>query len=142
MNNYGTYINGYIERAAGGAYEGNLSIEGINISPIRAQYFKKDGDTYLWIRRKPLLEYDDELHKYKERERTPYFEAYLKKQIDGGTFAYVGKFMFMRFKFKITGIWDDVLGIEKKRLNMFVERLPMSEQTVINGIKNRRNEEK
>lgn len=139
---YGDYINGYVERKNGGEYGGTLKIEGIDISPIQAQYFKQDGNYYLWLRRKPLLEYDTETQKYIKRERTPKFEAYLKKQSSEGVFAYVGEFIFMRFKFKIEGIWDSVLGKDKKRLNLFVERLPMTEQTIINGINERKRNDK
>ena len=137
----GEYINGYIERKAGGEYLGEVKIEGIDLSPIIAQYFKQDGERYLWIRRKPLLEYDADTQKYTKREREPQFEAYLKKQLEDKTFAYVGEFIFMRFRFKIVGIWDTILGLDKKRLNLFIDRLPMSEQTIINGINERKKHE-
>ena len=137
----GDYINGYIERKAGGEYLGEVKIEGIDLSPIIAQYFKQDGENYLWIRRKPLLEYDADTQKYTKREREPQFEAYLKKQLEDKTFAYVGEFIFMRFRFKIVGIWDTILGLDKKRLNLFIDRLPMSEQTIINGINERKKHE-
>jgi hypothetical protein len=48
--------------------------------------------------------------------------------------AYKGEFAFMRFRFSITGVWDKVLGKDKQRLNLFVERLPLPEQTIINSI--------
>lgn len=137
----GGYINGYIERKAGGEYLGEVKIEGIDLSPIIAQYFKQDGENYLWIRRKPLLEYDADTQKYTKREREPQFEAYLKKQLEDKTFAYVGEFIFMRFRFKVVGIWDTILGLDKKRLNLFIDRLPMSEQTIINGINERKKHE-
>ena len=45
----------------------------------------------------------------------------------------------MRFRFKIEGVWDSVLGMDKKhRLNLFIERLHMSEQTIINSINERK----
>jgi hypothetical protein len=31
-------------------------------------------------------------------------------------------------------VWDKILGNEKQRLNLFVERLPMSQQTIVNSI--------
>lgn len=135
------YINGFIERKVGGEYGGTLKIEGIDLSPIIAQYFKQNGETYLWLRRKPLLEYDAHTQKYNKRERTPFFEAYLKKQVENSTFAFVGVFVFMRFKFKIVGFWDEVLGRDKRRLNLFVDRLPMEEQSIINGINERKRNE-
>lgn len=138
----GDYINGYIERRSGGEYLGTIKVEGIDLSPIQAQYFKRDGDTWLWIKRKQLLEYDSHTMKYTKREREPRFEAYLKKQNDNGTFAYVGEFLFMRFKFKIVGIWDAIVGNDKGRLNLYVERLPMNEQTIINGINQRKQDRK
>jgi len=137
----GEYINGYVERKAGGEYSGELTVEGISLSPIVAQYFKHNDENYLWLKRKPLLEYDTQTMKYNKREREPQFESYLKKQNNDGTFAYVGNFTFMRFIFKIVGIWDSVMGVGKNgRLNLFVERLPMSEQTIINAINKRKNE--
>lgn len=135
------YINGYIERKSPSEYLGGITIEGIDLSPIQAQYFKRDDETWLWIKRKQLLEYDSHAMKYTKREREPRFEAYLKKQNNDGTFAYVGEFLFMRFKFKIVGVFDSLME-NKKRLNLYVERLPMSEQTIINGINQRKQDKK
>lgn len=131
---YEDYINGYIERQNGGAYEGRINIDGISLPAIIGVYFKDNGENYLWIKRKKVLEYDFESQTYKEREAKPQFEAYLKKQVDGNVVAYKGEFAFMRFKFSITGVWDKVLGKDKQRLNLFVERLPLSQQTIINSI--------
>lgn len=128
------YVNGYIQRTQKGTFEGVVSIEGITLQSITGVYFKDDGENYLWLRRKKVLEYDFESQTYKEREAKPQFEAYLKKQMDGDTVAYKGEFFFMRFKFRITGVWDKILGHDKQRLNLFVERLPQSEQTIINSI--------
>ena len=108
---------------------------------IQRVAIKQDGETYLWLRRKPLLEYDAQTQRYNKRERTPFFEAYLKKQVENSTFAFVGIFVFMRFKFKIVGFWDEVLGRDKRRLNLFVDRLPMEEQSIINGINKRKRNE-
>lgn len=129
------YVNGYVERRKDGTYGGSLTIEGINLQGgITATYFKDDGENYLWIRRKKVLEYDFESQAYHEREARPPFEAYLKKQLNDGTVAYKGEFAFMRFKYSITGVWNKVLGNDKHRLNLFVERLPLSQQTIINSI--------
>lgn len=129
------YINGYVERRKDGTYGGSLTIEGINLQGgITATYFKDDGESYLWLRRKKVLEYDFESQAYHEREARPPFEAYLKKQLNDGTVAYKGEFAFMRFKYSITGVWDKILGNDKNRLNLFVERLPLSQQTIINSI--------
>lgn len=129
------YINGYVERKKDGTYGGCLTIEGINLQGgITAIYFKDEGENYLWLRRKKVLEYDFESQAYHERDAKPHFEAYLKKQLDGNAVAYKGEFAFMRFRYSITGVWDKVFGNEKQRLNLFVERLPLSEQTIINSI--------
>ena len=129
------YINGYVERKKDGTYGGSLTIEGINLQGgITAVYFKDEGENYLWLRRKKVLEYDFESQAYHERDAKPHFEAYLKKQLDGNAVAYKGEFAFMRFRYSITGVWDKVFGDEKQRLNLFVERLPLSEQTIINSI--------
>ena len=71
MNDYGDYINGHVERTAKGEYTGRLSVEGIDLSPIQAQYFKKDGDIYCFIKRRPIMEYSIEQGKYITRERKP-----------------------------------------------------------------------
>jgi hypothetical protein len=133
------YTNGYIQRTKSGACEGVVSVEGIDLSPISAVFFKKDADNYLWLKRKKVLEYDDRSKSYKEREAQPLWECYLKKQSDKDTIAYKGEFVFMRFRFSITGVWDTILGMDKKhRLNLFIERLPLSEQTIINSINERK----
>ena len=128
------YINGYIQRSQGGSYDGKITIEGILLPAISAVFFKDNGENYLWLKRKKVLDYDYESQTYKEREARPQWEAYLKKQIDNDTVAYKGEFFFMRFKYSITGVWDKILGNEKQRLNLFVERLPMSQQTIVNSI--------
>lgn len=138
----GDYINGYIERKASGEYYGELCIEGIDLSPISAQYFKKDNVNYLWLHRRHILEYDEKKQIYNKREREPRFEAYLKKELNDGVVSYIGEFYFMRFKFKIVGVWDSIMWNDTKRLNLFIERLPMCEQTIINSINERRRNEK
>lgn len=137
-DSYG-YINGSIERKNGGRYEGSVKVQGIDLSPIEATFFKDDnGDSYLWLKRAPIMEYDFDTQSYRTRKRKPVFEAYLKKQLDENVVAYKGEFMFMRFKFSIIGIWDTILGKENQRLNLFVERLPMSQQTILNDINERK----
>lgn len=132
------YINGYIQRTKSGSFEGKITIDGISLPAISAVYFTKDSNTYLWLKRKKILDYDFESHTYKEREATPPWEAYLKKQLDNDTVAYRGEFNFLRFRYSIVGVWDNILGKDKQRLNLFVERLPMSQQTIINGINERK----
>ena len=128
------YINGYVQRTSGGTYDGKISIDGISLPAISAVYFKKDGENYLWLKRKKVLDYDEKSMTYREREARPQWEAYLKKQLSEDTVAYRGEFFFMHFKYSIVGAWDSVLGMDKQRLNLFVERLPMSQQTIINNI--------
>ena len=128
------YTNGYIQRMKSGSYEGRVVIDGISLPEITAVYFKENSESYLWLKRKKVLDYDFESQSYKEREAEPRWEAYLKKQLDGNTVAYKGNFMFMRFKYSIIGVWDKILGNDKQRLNLFVERMPLSEQTIINSI--------
>lgn len=131
------YLNGFLERKAGGRYEGKLSIEGIDLSPIEGVYFQESGKQYLWIKRKPLIEYDYEFEKYKRRPREPRWETYLEKQIDENTVAYKGECILLHMKFSVVGTWDAVLGKEKQRLNLYVERMPMQDQTIILNIKER-----
>lgn len=132
------FINGFIEKSLYGDYSGELSIEGIDLSPVQAQYFKKDLDTYLWIKRKDKLIYDADTQTYVRKQRTPKLDCYLKKCVEDNKVVYRGEFYFMHFKFSITGLWDKVVGVERSRLNLFVERLPIEQQTIINNIKNRR----
>ena len=141
MNDYDGYVNGYIERTPYKSYEGVLTVEGINLSPIEGQFFKKGNDVYLFIKRKPIMEYNIESNSYETRERKPQLLVYMKKQVDGdGVVAYKGDFMFMRFKFNIVGVWDKILGKERTRLNLFVERAPMSEQTILKSIAEKKKE--
>ena len=44
-------ISGCVERQAGGKYEGSISIERIDLSPIEAFYFKDGEENYLWLKR-------------------------------------------------------------------------------------------
>lgn len=142
MEYYGDDTNGYLERKQGGRYEGKITVEGVNLSPIVGQYFKKGEKTYLWLKRKRLLEYDTNTQTYNERERKPQWEAYLEKQLDGDMVAFKGEFVFLRFRFEIRGVWDKILGQEKQqRLNLYVERMPLAQQTIINGINERKSKE-
>lgn len=129
------YINGYVERTSGGVYQGKLTIDGITLEGgIEAMYFKQDSQNYLWLKRKALLEYDFNTQKYIERKREPQWEVYLEKQVNDNGIAYKGSFTFFKFKYSIIGIWDAILGKDKQRLNLYVERLPRNEQTIINNI--------
>ena len=86
------------------------------------------------------MEYSFERQEYINRERRPRLDIYMKKQVDGdGVVAYKGEFMFMRFKFSITGVWDSILGKDtRQRLNLYVERLPLSQQTLLQSINDRK----
>ena len=137
------YINGFIERVSGGSYRGRLSIDGVDISPIDGVYFKEGATNYLWLKRRRILEYDDVTDTYKERDAKPKWESYLKKQSTDGVVAYKGEFVFMRFRFTIIGVWDRILGKDKRhRLNLFVERMSINQQTIINSINERKRNEK
>jgi len=139
INSLGEYINGYIERKSGGKYEGEISVDSVNLSPITAVSFKQDNNTYLWLRRKDMLVYDENKQQYLTKKREPRWEAYLEKQMEGNTVAYRGEFYFLMFKYEIVGVWDSVYGKEKSRMNFFIERLPMERQDIINGINEQRN---
>lgn len=128
------YVNGYIQRSHGGSYVGNITIDGILLPAISAVFFKEEDESYLWLKRKKILDYDFESQTYREREAKPQWEAYMKKQLEDNVVAYKGEFFFLHFKYSIVGVWDKVFGIDKNRLNLFIERLPLSQQTVINAI--------
>lgn len=136
------YVNGHIQRSREGVYQGSLTIDGVNLEGgIEATYFTQDGKNYLWLKRKKMMEYDFESQTYRTRKREPQWEAYLEKQVEGNTVAYKGTFTFLRFRYSIVGVWDKILGNDKQRLNLFVERLPMAQQTILNGINERRRKE-
>lgn len=130
------YVNGYIQRTKSGTFEGRITIDGINLQNISGVYFDepRNGKRCLWLKRKKILEYDFAEQRYYKREPRPQWEAYLEKRLDGGTVAYKGEFYFLRFKYSIVGVWDSIIGMEKQRLNLFVERLPLSQQTILNKI--------
>lgn len=134
MSEYNSYANGYIQRVSDGKYEGEIKVEGISLSPICGVTFTEDGKNYLWLRRKDILEYDHEQQAYITRRREPQWEAYLEKQLQGGAVEYKGEFYFIHTKFSIVGVWDSVLGMDKQRMNFFVERLPRDKQDIINRI--------
>lgn len=137
---YEDYINGFVERTRDG-YAGRITIEGINLGEIVATYFKKENETFLWLRRMKILEYDDVSQSYVERDARPKWECYLKKQVDDNVVAFKGEFNFMRFRFSIAGVWDGVLGMDKHRLNLYVERMEKRQQRIINNINERKKNE-
>lgn len=138
---YNDYVNGFVERRRHG-YAGRITIEGVNLGEITATYFKEGDDTYLWLKRMKVLEYDDVTQSYIEREARPQWECYLKKQIDDNTVAFKGEFTFMRFRFSIAGVWDSILGRDRQqRLNLFVERMERQKQEIINNINERKKNE-
>jgi hypothetical protein len=55
--------------------------------------------------------------------------------MDNDVVAYKGEFIFMRFKYSIVGVWDRILGKDNQRLNLYIERLPMAQQSIINNIR-------
>ena len=133
------YTNGHIERHSGGRYEGSLTIDGVILDGgIEGVYFTQEGKNYLWLKRKPIMEYDFDTGEYRTRKRTPFFECYLEKQIKDDTTIYKGEFVFLRFRYTVEGRWDRVLGKDKCRLNLFVERLPDNEQTILKNINERK----
>lgn len=134
------YTNGWLQRADSGRHEGMITIDGVNLSPIEGSYFKENEKTYLWIKRKPMLVYDEKQMCYNQKAREPRWECYLEKVV-GSDVDFKGSFYFLHFKYKITGIWDKVIGKDMQRLNLFVERLPMNEQNIINNINERKRKE-
>lgn len=120
-----------------GVYEGRISIDGVDLSPITATLFKKDNGTFMWLKRKTIMDYDYSTSSFVTRQRKPYWECYLEKSVSEGTTLYVGNFIFLKFRYKITGVWDATFGNEERRINLFVERLPVEQQTILNAINER-----
>lgn len=141
LENYNNIsADGFLERKHNGAYKGIIVIDGVKMDGLEGVYFEDGGKTHLWIKRTPVLEYNPTTQTYIQRPREPRWEAYLTKQSDGVA-AYKGEFSFLHFRYSIVGVWDSNLGIEKQRLNFYVERLPSSKQTIINKI-NQKNRNK
>lgn len=135
---YNEFVNGQIQRHNGGRYTGQISVDGIDLSPIEAMFFEEGGKKYLWLKRQLIKEYDWEASTFKTRQAKPHWEAYLEKQIENDTVAYKGRFNFLRFRYEIVAVWDNRYGLEKNRMNLYVERLPMSEQTILTSINERK----
>lgn len=136
ISSHDLYNGGYIQRTYN-KYQGMINIEGVSFDDIYGVYFKEDGKQYLWLKRKPIMEYNIETQSYETRSRQPKWEVYMKRE-KGGTIAYRGEFYFLHIKYLIVGIWDGVLK-DKSRLNLFVERARWEEQTIINKINERNN---
>lgn len=131
------FISGYIERKKDGEYSGSIKVDGVDLSPITATLFKQDGNLYLWLKRKDIMEYDYDTSSFITRKREPQWECYLKRKLQDNTSVIKGEFIFLRFKYTITGIWDSIIG-DKQRINLFVERLPLKEQTLLKEINERK----
>lgn len=129
---------GYIERTKG-EYVGELSIDGVNISPIVGFFFKDGSTRWLWVKRKKILEYDMETSTFVTKNPTPMFEAYLRKQ-PNGNIVYRGEFVFFKFKYSIVSFWDDAKT--QSKMTFAIERLPMKEQNILNKIKEINDERK
>lgn len=129
---------GYIERTKG-EYVGELSIDGVNISPIVGFFFKDEKTRWLWVKRKKILEYDMETSTFITKNPTPMFEAYLQKQTNGNI-AYKGEFVFFKFKYSIVAFFDDAKTQDK--LIFAVERMPIQQQNILNRIKEIKDERK
>jgi hypothetical protein len=132
---------GFLEKTENKRYSGEVSVDGVNLSPIEGVLFRKDGKTFLWLRRTDKLVYDNEEMRYVTKKRKPEWQAYLEKQVGDNVVQYKGEFFFMRFKYIISGVWDRVMGMDKRqRMNFYVERAPMSRQDIINGINDRKHD--
>lgn len=132
------FIQGFVQRDDNGGYSGRITIDGVDLSPISAVLFEKDGEKLLWLQRKPIMDYNDETGAYTERARRPFWQCYLRKTCDDNGVAFDGEFMFLKFKYNIKGVWDTVFGMEKQRLNLFVERASSDKQTLLNAINERK----
>lgn len=127
--------DGFLEKTRNGTYEGNVIIDGVDLSPITGIYFKENSKFWLWLKRKDKIDYNFQDGTYKKRVAVPYWECYLEKQ-KGGRIAYKGFFFFCHFKYAIVGMWDKYMQ-DKDRMNLYIERLPQEEQTIINNIKSK-----
>lgn len=122
---------GYIERTKG-EYVGEMSIDGINISPIVGFFFKDGRTRWLWVKRKKILEYDMETGTYSTKNPKPTFEVYMQKQTSGNI-AYKGEFVFFKFKYSIVAFFDDAKTQDK--VCFAIERMPIEQQNILNRIK-------
>ena len=132
--------NGFLQKR-NNRLVGEIIIDDVNLSPIEGRFFvnPKDAKQYLWIKRQQILEYDEKKHKYVTRESEPRWQVYMQK-VESNYTPYVGEFTFLHFKYKIEAVWDlSDYGKSKKRINLYIERLPNENQTIINEISKRRN---
>lgn len=137
MNEEG--ISGCVTRDKDGKYSGWIKVDGVDLSPISAMPFKDGDDVFVWLKRKEIMEYDIQTSSYKTRKREPQWECYLKKENNNNNIVYKGEFVFLKFKYRITAMWDLSFGdVDQQTLNLFVERLPKSEQTILQGINERK----
>lgn len=127
---------GYIEHFKG-EYVGNLKIDGVDISPIVAYFFTKNHVKWMWIKRKPILEYDIDTCVFTKKNPTPKLEVYMKKQQQGNV-AYKGEFVFFKFKYNIFAILNKNNG--KEKFDLYVERQPQENQNILNSINKAYNE--
>lgn len=134
--------DGYLQREAGGRYTGRIRIFGVDLSPVEGVYFKDKGKSYLYIKRQPMKEYDEKTYTFVDRPRRPSWEVCMSKNTKEGGIAYSGTFTFLRIRYRIVGMWDSVLGTEKSRLNLYIERLADEEQTIIQGIRHAREQKR
>lgn len=133
-------INGYLERKSSDRYRGEMEIDGVALGSIDGVYFREGGKMLLWLKRSPVVEYDDKERKFKKRRSEPAWEVVLEPMPKNDAANYRGEFIFLRFRYSIIGIWDEVWK-DRYRINFYVERLPMSQQTIIQGISARNNKQ-
>lgn len=135
------HVDGFVERDKKGNYVGQITIDGVSLGDIECQMFDEKGKKYIWLKRSPILEYDDKAMMFKRRERRPIWECYLEKQYEDRNVIFRGEFAFLRFKYSIVALWDKQIGLDNQRLNLYIERLPMSKQSIINKINERKRNE-
>ena len=132
--------DGYLQKSKNG-FDGQIKVDNVDLSPIEGMFFvhERTKKEYLWLKRKQLLEYNEKKCGYELRPREPRWEVYLEKQ-QNSSIPYKGEFCFLHFKYKIVGIWDrNEISKKKQRINFYIERLPLNEQTIINENKQRNN---
>lgn len=129
---------GFLERTKDGNFDGEINIEGVDLSPITGVFFEEGKEKFLWLRRRPLLVYDYEHNGYLKRPREPRWETYLTKKAIDGTSIYKGTCFLLHIKYELSAIWD---GILKSRMNLYIERLPLEKQNIINSIRDKNNGE-
>jgi len=119
---------GFVARGING-YIGKINIEGVTLD-INATFWKREKRRFVWIQRQKMIKYDEREKKFYDIMPRPILDCkanYTYKKFPD--ISYRGQFMFARFKFDLTGRFED----KKEKILLFdiskSEEQPLIETT-------------